>query len=684
MTISSADDPVAGPFDGNGSQTAFPFQFKVFSKTDLAVVVLKDDVQTTLVLDSDYSVSLNGDQDNNPGGTITYPISGAPLPTGATLTAELQLEATQTTDIQNLGGFYPQVIEDALDRCVMLIKQASAGLSRSLRFPLSDADIEAELPPAASRANRVLAFDSSGNPIVIVGVDSGSAAALQLDLADSSSASKGDALLATKQAWTGSVARTQHAVNGDFCTINDALPAGFNAANDATTYIQAALNSGVKVVDFLGVALKCDAITVPAGVWAKDINFTKFTAAAGNVVLVNTGCTVTGKIAGTGLVSAVQRCIYPAADAVTDVVLNVEVSNATYGVHAQYVTGTAESTWPKRWTGYVYCHDIVGTVGASEGYGVLLSPANACVLTVNAKTIARHAVYLSAGSRDNDITASVDGCANYAVQLFSTSAQSATQYNTIRVKARNLSENVAGQSGAVAVVQKAHYNTIKVDIEGNNATSYAAFIEGASGGPYPTGNQLVDGSYTGQFTGTDVIRLINADSTQIRRNTILAYATFGVISMRRSGTNGIVHGGFVEGNNINAQGASIRGIYCEVNTVPTYIGPNEVRNNGAGLRVDDQTSGYRTGFSRRIVISGTTGSVSATSILDVTASLADSLQTTGRFMDIRLSGASVDFTKPSMVIGVLAPPSETQYQFRVYNAHSAAQTFTYQGVAEGD
>ena len=44
-------------------------------------------------------------------------------------------------------------------------------------------------------------------------------------------------------------------------------------------------------------------------------------------------------------------------------------------------------------------------------------PANACQLTVNAKTIARHAVYLSAGARDNDITVTVDGCGNYAVQL---------------------------------------------------------------------------------------------------------------------------------------------------------------------------------------------------------------------------------------------------------------------------
>lgn len=166
MTISSADDPVAGPFEGNGVQTAFPFAFKVFAKTDLVVALSEDgEAETTLVLDSDYSVTLNADQDNNPGGTITYPVSGSPMPSGSTLTAESNLDAVQTTDIQNLGGFYPQVIEDALDRGVMLLKQASAGLRRSLRFPLSEFGVNTQLPAAASRALKTLTFDADGNPV---------------------------------------------------------------------------------------------------------------------------------------------------------------------------------------------------------------------------------------------------------------------------------------------------------------------------------------------------------------------------------------------------------------------------------------------------------------------------------------------------------------------------------------
>ena len=70
MTISSTTRK-AGPYRGNGVTTAFPFGFKVFKKED--VLVTFTDANGTdyeLVLDSDYSVTLNADQNNNPGGMI--------------------------------------------------------------------------------------------------------------------------------------------------------------------------------------------------------------------------------------------------------------------------------------------------------------------------------------------------------------------------------------------------------------------------------------------------------------------------------------------------------------------------------------------------------------------------------------------------------------------------------------
>jgi hypothetical protein len=164
MTISSTTRK-AGPFNGNDVTTSFPFTFKVFAAADLRVVLTDSaGAESDLVLDSDYSITLNPDQDASPGGSITYPLIGDPLATGEKLTAVGNIEALQPTDITNGGGFYPQVIENMSDRAVMLIQQLAEELDRTIRISVSDADTQGlELPAAGSRADKVLGFDANGD-----------------------------------------------------------------------------------------------------------------------------------------------------------------------------------------------------------------------------------------------------------------------------------------------------------------------------------------------------------------------------------------------------------------------------------------------------------------------------------------------------------------------------------------
>lgn len=124
MTI-SATTRTAGPFTGNGVTTVFPFTYKVFSRTDLMVArtVIATEVETLLVLDTDYTVTLNANQNSNPGGVITMLV--AP-PTGTTLAATSDISVTQNLDLTNAGGFYPTVINDAFDRVVIMIQQLNA------------------------------------------------------------------------------------------------------------------------------------------------------------------------------------------------------------------------------------------------------------------------------------------------------------------------------------------------------------------------------------------------------------------------------------------------------------------------------------------------------------------------------------------------------------------------------
>ncbi|MDR5772075.1 MULTISPECIES: hypothetical protein [unclassified Caballeronia] len=162
MTVSSSKRK-AGPFIGNGATTAFPFAFKVFDKTDIAVVrVNSSGVSAQLLLDSDYSVALSSDQNNNPGGSIVYPITGTPLPSGFTLVILGSLPYDQTVDLTNSGGFYPEVVEDMVDRVEVQVQQLAELASRAIVVNESE-DTPSALPPATSRGNTLLGFDALGN-----------------------------------------------------------------------------------------------------------------------------------------------------------------------------------------------------------------------------------------------------------------------------------------------------------------------------------------------------------------------------------------------------------------------------------------------------------------------------------------------------------------------------------------
>ena len=168
MTISSTTR-VNGPYT---SGTALPFTFKVFSAADLDVIRLNTTtgVETVLVLNSDYTVALNGNQNTNPGGTVNLTAAASAT---STVTITSDIANLQPTDLTNQGGFYPEVITDALDRATIQIQQMSEDVGRSLKGPISDGSLNMELPTAAQRANSFLAFDANGVPTAVVSGSSG-------------------------------------------------------------------------------------------------------------------------------------------------------------------------------------------------------------------------------------------------------------------------------------------------------------------------------------------------------------------------------------------------------------------------------------------------------------------------------------------------------------------------------
>lgn len=239
MTISTSTR-TAGPFLGNGVTTVLPFTFKVFATTDLVLTnTSAAGVDTTLVLGTHYTVTLNANQDVSPGGNVT--MLTAP-PTGEKTTVVSAVPDTQTNVFTVGGAWSPTVMNSALDKLTILELQGKANVSRALKIPSSDGSINTELPTAAIRANSIMAFDSAGYPILI---SQPSGTSINYPNVQGPT---GSILVGFTQSGTGAVTRTSLSKMRD--TVN---AADFGAIGDGVTddraAIQLALDSGAKRVE---------------------------------------------------------------------------------------------------------------------------------------------------------------------------------------------------------------------------------------------------------------------------------------------------------------------------------------------------------------------------------------------------------------------------------------------------
>lgn len=120
MTIGAVTVQTAGS-TGNGVTTAFSFSFHVDDYGDTEaedqIEVIRETIATgaeeILVRTTDYTVSINGDQDASPGGIVT--MLSAPS-SSFKIWIRLAPDFTQQTDYQNQGGFLMETVEDQADQ----------------------------------------------------------------------------------------------------------------------------------------------------------------------------------------------------------------------------------------------------------------------------------------------------------------------------------------------------------------------------------------------------------------------------------------------------------------------------------------------------------------------------------------------------------------------------------------
>jgi hypothetical protein len=237
MTISS-ETRKAGPFVGNDSSTSFPFTFKVFKADDLLVVRADEDgVETVLVQGTNYTVSLNANQNANPGGTV---VLGTALATDTTLVLTSAVENLQPTDLTNQGGFYPKVISDALDRATIQIQQLVEQVDRSAKLPITsaaDADsLVADIVLLADNQANINAVAENMDAVVDAPAQASAAATSAGQAATSATNAANSATAAATSASASSTSAGQAATSATSAATSatNAATSATNAASSAT------------------------------------------------------------------------------------------------------------------------------------------------------------------------------------------------------------------------------------------------------------------------------------------------------------------------------------------------------------------------------------------------------------------------------------------------------------------
>jgi hypothetical protein len=158
MTVSSTT--VKNSYSGNGSTTVFAYTYRIFADSDLQVIIRSAaGTETTKTITTHYTVAGAGDAN---GGSVTFTVGNVPT---ATETVVLRREVPQTQAIDYIANdpFPAESHEEGLDRATMNIQQLQEEVDRSIKLSRTNTMTSTEFTvDAADRANKILAFDSSG------------------------------------------------------------------------------------------------------------------------------------------------------------------------------------------------------------------------------------------------------------------------------------------------------------------------------------------------------------------------------------------------------------------------------------------------------------------------------------------------------------------------------------------
>jgi len=124
-----AQNVSANQYEGNDSATIWDYTFKIWDTSDIEVWLTDEEGLDTQVT-SNFEVNDSG----GVGGTVEYPLVGAPLPAGNYITIKRETPYTQEfIDISSGQPFNPVVVETAFDKTVAQVQQHDRVLTKCIK-----------------------------------------------------------------------------------------------------------------------------------------------------------------------------------------------------------------------------------------------------------------------------------------------------------------------------------------------------------------------------------------------------------------------------------------------------------------------------------------------------------------------------------------------------------------------
>ena len=157
MTISTTT--IKDSYTGNGSTSAFTYNFKIADDDDIQVIIrAANGTETVKTKTTHYTVSGVGDN----SGTVTFTAGNIPTAT-QTVILRRSTPQTQELDLIENDPLPANSIETAYDKLTQISQELQEQIDRSIKLSRTNTINSTEFTVgSADRANKILAFDANG------------------------------------------------------------------------------------------------------------------------------------------------------------------------------------------------------------------------------------------------------------------------------------------------------------------------------------------------------------------------------------------------------------------------------------------------------------------------------------------------------------------------------------------